>query len=56
MSLYSLVFLGFTPIGNLIVGAVAHYYGTPFAVALGATICIVTYVLIALSHKELLAR
>jgi MFS family permease len=56
MSLYTLVFLGFIPVGNLIIGAFAHYIGAPHAVALGAVVCLLTYALLALLKKELLAR
>ncbi len=56
MSLYTLVFLGFIPIGNLIVGTMAHYIGTPHAVALGACICLVTYVILFSVKKELLSH
>ncbi len=56
MSLYVLVFLGFVPIGNLIIGALAHYAGTPHAVAAGAIVCLVTYsVLFVYARKDLLS-
>jgi len=54
MSLYILVFLGFIPIGNLIVGTIAHFMGTPYAVAIGASVCLVTYTLLFTTKKELL--
>jgi len=56
MSLYTLVFLGFIPIGNLMVGTLAHYFGTPHAVAVGACVCLVTYTLLFSIRKELLAH
>lgn len=56
MSLYTLVFLGFIPVGNLIIGALAHYIGTPHAVALGAAICLLTYAGLAVFKKKLLSR
>jgi len=56
MSLYVLVFLGFVPIGNLIIGTLAHYAGTPHAVAAGAIVCLVTYsVLFVYARKDLLS-
>ncbi len=56
MSLYVLVFLGFVPIGNLIIGTLAHYAGTPHAVAAGAIVCLVTYsVLLVSARKDLLS-
>lgn len=54
MSLYTLVFLGFIPIGNLIVGTLAHYLGTPHAVALSASLCIIIYALMLARKRELL--
>ena len=56
MSLYTLVFLGFIPIGNLIVGAMAHFVGTPEAVAISAALCVVTYIVLVLFKPELLSR
>ena len=56
MSLYSLVFLGFIPIGNVIVGAMAHYVGTPEAIAISAALCQVTYIVLLLFKPELLSR
>ena len=35
-SVYSLVFIGFTPIGSLISGTLARHFGVPAAMALGA--------------------
>ncbi len=56
MSLYVLVFLGFVPIGNLIFGTLAHYFGTPDAVAAGAIVCIVSYAaLLLFAGKDLLS-
>ena len=55
MSLYVLVLLGFVPIGNLIIGALAHYAGTPHAVFAGAIVCLVTYaILMVFARKDLL--
>lgn len=56
MSLYTLVFLGFVPIGNLIVGAMAHFIGTPEALAISSGLCIVVYTLLVLLRPELLSR
>lgn len=54
MSLYTLVFLGFIPMGNLIVGALAHYLGTPHAVALSSSLCLIIYALMIARKRELL--
>ncbi len=56
MSLYSLVFLGFIPIGNVIVGAMAHFVGTPEAIAISAALCQVTYIVLVLFKRELFSR
>lgn len=40
ISIYSLVFLGFTPIGNFLIGVVSHSLGTTNAVAGVALICL----------------
>lgn len=39
MAVYSLMFIGLTPLGSLQAGAVAGRYGAPFAVAAGAVVC-----------------
>jgi MFS family permease len=39
MGVWSLVFGAMIPLGSLEVGAVAHWLGTPFALAFGAIIC-----------------
>lgn len=55
MSLYTLVFLGFIPVGNLIVGTMAHYLGTPHAVAISASACLVIFSVIVGFKKDLLS-
>jgi MFS family permease len=40
MSLYTLVFLGFAPIGNSIVGFTAHMFGTLLSLKIFAVLCI----------------
>jgi MFS family permease len=42
MGVWSLVFGAMIPLGSLEVGAVAHFMGTPFALAFGAIICAVS--------------
>src|SRR5205814_10459684 len=42
MGVWSLVFGAMIPLGSLEAGAVAHWLGTPFALALGAIICAVS--------------
>lgn len=41
MSLFSMVFLGFAPLGNLIAGSVAHQFGAPHTVLACALICLI---------------
>ena len=41
MSLYMLVFMGGTPVGSLIVGAITDRWGAPTALVLTGTICVV---------------
>ncbi len=41
MGIWALVFGAMIPLGGLEAGAVAHYFGTPFALASGAIICAV---------------
>ncbi len=38
MSVYTLMFIGFLPIGNFEIGIVAQYFGTEFAIRLGAIV------------------
>ena len=40
MGIYMLAFLGLTPFGSLIAGAIAKAVGAALAVAMGAVICI----------------
>src|SRR5215831_8212628 len=42
MGVWSLVFGTMIPLGSLQAGAVAHWFGTPFALAFGAIICAVS--------------
>ncbi|MCL4458778.1 MAG: MFS transporter [Chloroflexi bacterium] len=39
MSVYTFMFSGMTPLGNLQAGIVAEYWGAPFAILLGALLC-----------------
>ena len=41
MGIYALAFLGLTPFGSILAGAIAHVASASFAVSLGAIICIV---------------
>ncbi len=48
MSVYSLTFLGLMPLGSLFSGGIADRASAPFAVALGAGICLVTAIGLAI--------
>ena len=50
MSVYALVFLGIAPIGNAVMGSVAHMAGTDRAVSIGASLCLLA---VMLSSKHL---
>ncbi len=56
MSLYTLVFLGFAPIGNSAIGFAAHYVGTLVSLQIFAAVCILSsiifFVLFGKSYKE----
>lgn len=44
MGVWSLIFGAMIPLGSLEVGALAHWRGTPFAIAFGAIICLISAV------------
>ncbi|MBI4423079.1 MAG: MFS transporter [Elusimicrobia bacterium] len=52
MALYTMVFMGLSPIGSFAAGALARRIGAPWTVALGAAVCIV----VALQYVEQLPR
>jgi len=54
MGVWSLVFGAMIPLGSLEVGAVAHFVGTPFALAFGAIICAISALvtLLAIRRRE----
>lgn len=54
MSIYTAVFLGFIPIGNLVVGALASVTGAPLAIAGSAALCLIFLGVILLRDKSLL--
>ena len=45
MGMYSFVFLGLAPFGALQAGAVAHAFGAPVAILVGAIVCVVVVLL-----------
>lgn len=54
MSAFALVFLGFAPIGNLIIGWLAEGLGTALAVTLGGILCLITIILLYWRRPEML--
>lgn len=47
MSLYTFVFLGFGPLGNALIGVMAHFAGTLLSLKLSGLLCIIVSVLFA---------
>lgn len=45
MSVYSLVFIGFTPIGNFIIGVISDSIGTTYALAGSSIICLIAAII-----------
>lgn len=54
MGVWSLIFGAMIPLGSLEAGAVAHWWGTPFALGLGAIVCAISAVvaLVAIRRRE----
>lgn len=46
MGIWALIFGGMTPIGGLVAGTLAHYFGVPAAMAVGAVICALAAVVV----------
>ena len=51
MSVYALVFLGIAPLGNVVMGSVAHMVGTGRAISIGASLCLLA-VLLSSKHMR----
>ncbi|HWP96669.1 MAG TPA: MFS transporter [Syntrophomonadaceae bacterium] len=52
MSVYTIVFLGLTPFGSLLSGSVAHFWSTPAALAVGATLGLLAMVLLLIRERQ----
>jgi MFS family permease len=54
MGVWSLIFGAMIPVGSLEAGAVAHFWGTPFALGFGAIICLVAAIVtrISIARRE----
>lgn len=46
MSLFSVVFLGLAPVGNLLAGTIAQHIGAPHTIAVCASICLMGAVIL----------
>jgi hypothetical protein len=55
MSVYALVFLGIAPIGNAVMGTIAHGVGTDRAVSIGSSLCLFA-VLLSWKHLKTMDR
>ncbi|MBI2330190.1 MFS transporter [Candidatus Daviesbacteria bacterium] len=53
LSIYTLMFFGFAPLGNLQIGFFAEHFGTSFAIQLGAIITFLFGVLVYLNRRAL---
>lgn len=53
MSVYALVFMGFTPFGSFLSGSVAHLWGAPAAFGLGAGISLLLVIALILNFAPL---
>ena len=51
LSMHTMAFLGFTPLGSLLVGALAEHWGTPTALALWSGFALVLTVIIAFAAR-----
>jgi predicted MFS family arabinose efflux permease len=56
MSIYTLVFMGLSPIGSFLSGVVAHLWGAPAALGLGAAISLGFIVLIIFKYPMIINR
>jgi MFS family permease len=54
MGVWSLIFGAMIPLGSLEAGAVAHFWGTPFALGFGAIICLMAAIVtrISIARRE----
>jgi hypothetical protein len=55
MSVYAFVFLGIAPIGNVLMGSLAHAVGTGRAVSIGSSLCLLA-VLLSSKHLRTMDR
>ncbi|MBA3061311.1 MAG: MFS transporter, partial [Nitrospirae bacterium] len=52
MSVYSFVFLGFTPIGNFLMGIMSERIGTTNTVAAASLVCLAGAVIFSVKHLQ----
>ena len=53
MSIYTLVFMGFTPIGSFLSGDAAHFWGAPATLGLGAAISLIVIMILAIKYPAI---
>lgn len=53
MSIYSLVFMGLAPVGNLEIGYISERFGTAFGIQLGATVVLLSAIIFFLKRKKI---
>lgn len=52
MSIYTVMFLGLAPLGNLEIGFLSEHFGTGFAIRLGAIITFLFGVLVYINNRR----
>jgi MFS family permease len=53
LGFYTSAFLGFSPIGSFLIGAIAHYIGAPITLTISAVICILVSLYTILHYRRL---
>jgi MFS family permease len=57
MGVYAIVFLGVTPFGSLFSGSLAHFWGAPATITIGAAIGLLgVIILMVREHRQLLSK
>lgn len=56
MSSFSMMFLGMAPLGNFVLGSLAHYIGTEDALLTGSTLCLLGILIVISKRPETLKK
>jgi MFS family permease len=51
LALYSMSFLGFTPVGSLLLGTIAEYLSVPYTTLIASSICLIYAIFYATKAK-----